>query len=106
MVGDDEFDFSEPGLADVFNEKNLVLVYRFSLEIEKARSMFDWHNNGTNDCCKKPGNEEGEGNNMTERNETVKTTEFPKEQGCERHMCCNLYDTFLSSYSFLNPGYF
>ena len=83
MVGEDEFDFSEPGLAEVFDQENLVLVYRFSLEIEKARSMFGGHNNVSYEGRQKPDDEDVEGNNITESHETPMATEFRKEQGCE-----------------------
>ncbi|XP_048634070.1 uncharacterized protein LOC125608157 [Brassica napus] len=81
MVGEDEFDFSEPGLAELFNQENLVLVYRFSLEIEKARSMFGGHNNGSYEGREKPDDEDVEGNNITESHETPMATEVRKEQG-------------------------
>ncbi|WZY73100.1 hypothetical protein YC2023_005340 [Brassica napus] len=82
MVGEDEFDFSEPGLAEVFDQENLVLVYRFSLEIEKARSMFGGHNNVSYEGRQKPDDEDVEGNNITESHETPMATEFRKEQDC------------------------
>ncbi|CAH8384743.1 unnamed protein product [Eruca vesicaria subsp. sativa] len=65
MVGEDEFDFSGPGLAEIFNQTNLVFVYLFSLEIEKERSMFGRKNRSTNEFSQMPGDEGGERNNMT-----------------------------------------
>lgn len=81
MVRDDEFDFTGPGLAEIFNEKNRILVYRFSLEIEKARSMFGRHNSRTNDGDQMDGDEGGEGNNKRQRNQNVTPPDFPKNNG-------------------------
>ncbi|KAL0862433.1 hypothetical protein Bca101_022618 [Brassica carinata] len=83
MVGDDDFDVTGLGNGDTFSEKNLVLLYRFSLEIEKARSMF-----GRN--TRRSGDEGGDGNNNQKLPHTEESPEFPTEQGTE----CSYVETF------------
>ncbi|KAL0712696.1 hypothetical protein Bca4012_019674 [Brassica carinata] len=41
LIGDDEFHCCGSVLRKIFTEEKLVLVYRFSFEIEKARATFD-----------------------------------------------------------------
>lgn len=41
MMGEDEIRCSGRILTEIFTEDKLVLIYRFSLEIEKARQMFE-----------------------------------------------------------------
>lgn len=41
MVGDDEITCCGSVLRELLSEETLILVYRFSFEIEKARKNFD-----------------------------------------------------------------
>ena len=41
MVEDDEFTCAGSVLKQLFSEEKLILVYRFSFEIEEARKIFD-----------------------------------------------------------------
>lgn len=81
FVGDDVFDFSNPGLPEIFNEKNLVLVYRFSLEMRKARSLFGRNNRHGNDLAQMSGDEGGEDDSYGNLNPHVNHSVSSKEQG-------------------------
>ncbi|KAL0701784.1 hypothetical protein Bca4012_057906 [Brassica carinata] len=84
FVGDDVFDFSNPGLPEIFNEKNLVLVYRFSLEMRKARSLFGRNNRHGNDLAQMSGDEGGEDDSYGNLNPHVNHSVSSKEQGQTR----------------------
>lgn len=94
MVGDDDFDVTGLGNGDTFSEKNLVLLYRFSLEIEKARSMFGRNTRRSDDVVENlnysGGDEGGDGNNNQKLPHTEESPEFPTEQGTE----CSYVETF------------
>ncbi|KAG2277989.1 hypothetical protein Bca52824_060544 [Brassica carinata] len=77
MAGDDEIDVSGPGHGEIFSEKNLVLVYRLALEIEKARSMFGTNMSRSNDL----GDDGRDVNQNTKPPETEEPQESPSEQG-------------------------
>lgn len=81
MVGDDVFDFTGPGLADILNEKNLVLVYRFSLEIEKARSMFGRNHSRANDLGQMSDDEGEQDDNIGKLNQNVNQPVLSEHQG-------------------------
>ncbi|XP_013705041.1 uncharacterized protein LOC106408901 [Brassica napus] len=76
MAGDDEIDVSGPGHGEIFSEKNLVLVYRLALEIEKARSMFGTNMSRSNDL----GDDGRDVNQNTKPPETEEPQESPSEQ--------------------------
>lgn len=40
MIGDDEFNCSGSVVRQIFSEDKLVLLYRFSFEIERAKATF------------------------------------------------------------------
>ncbi|KAF3536451.1 hypothetical protein F2Q69_00024424, partial [Brassica cretica] len=77
ILGDDEIDVSGPGHGEIFSEKNLVLVYRLALGIEKARSMFGTNMSRSNDL----GDDGRDGNQNTKPPETEEPQESPSEQG-------------------------
>ncbi|CAF1717276.1 hypothetical protein Bca4012_041683 [Brassica carinata] len=79
MAGDDEIDVSGPGHGEIFSEKNLVLVYRLALEIEKARSMFGTNMSRSNDL----GDDGRDVNQNTKPPETEEPQESPSEQGTD-----------------------
>lgn len=83
MVGEDEFHFSGPGPDEIFNQINLVVVYRFSLEIENARAMIGRNNSRTNNFTQMLGHEGGEGDKTTQRNENVLRPNFPNHQSSQ-----------------------
>ncbi|KAL0802869.1 hypothetical protein Bca101_058045 [Brassica carinata] len=76
MVGEDEFHFSGPGPDEIFNQRNLVVVYRFSLEIENARAMIGRNNSRTNNFTQMLGHEGGEGDKTTQHNERDERLHF------------------------------
>lgn len=78
-MGEDEFDCT--GLAHIFNEKNMVTVYRLSLEIEKARSTFGEINNGNDEVDKISSDDDRQRKNIQNRFEKVNPTVFPEDQG-------------------------
>ncbi|KAJ4871407.1 Uncharacterized protein Rs2_46965 [Raphanus sativus] len=78
LVGEDEFDCT--GLAHIFNEKNMVTVYRLSLEIEKARSTFGEINNGNDEVDKISSDDDRQRKNIQNRFEKVNPTVFPEDQ--------------------------
>ncbi|CAN7074220.1 unnamed protein product [Brassica oleracea var. botrytis] len=41
MIRGNEFLYSQSVMAEIFNEDEMVLLYRFSLEIEKAKNSLD-----------------------------------------------------------------
>ncbi|KAL0855968.1 hypothetical protein Bca101_061121 [Brassica carinata] len=49
LVGDDEIDCNRLMLQEIFTEENLVIVYHFSMEVDKARRTLDLNRRPTNE---------------------------------------------------------